>query len=80
MMARREAEKLLQALRRAKSISEVARIAGVSEARARMLLAYLASRGLIGEAAPSCGLDCGGCPLKGVCRVKGARLVYVESG
>ncbi len=80
MMARREAERLLQALRRAKSISDAARIAGISEARARMLLAYLASRGLLGEAAPSCGLDCGGCPLKGICRVRAVRVVYVDSG
>lgn len=80
MALMKEARELLEYLRGGHTLEEAAGRMGISMVRARILVSYLASRGLLEEAPSGCG-ECGVCPLGPSCSLaRGARRVYLVRG
>ncbi|MCE4602161.1 MAG: hypothetical protein F7C08_00980 [Desulfurococcales archaeon] len=78
MAMSREARMLAQLLQSGSSLEEAARAMGISMVRARMLVSYLASRGIVKVAPQGCG-DCGMCPFSHSCRLA-RRITYLVRG
>ncbi|MEB3861253.1 MAG: hypothetical protein GSR84_03425 [Desulfurococcales archaeon] len=78
MAMSREARRLAQLLQSGASLEEAARAMGISMVRARMLVSYLASRGIVRAVPQGCG-DCRLCPFRGSCRL-GGRVAYLVKG
>jgi len=75
-----EASKLLELLRKGYSIEEAALTLNISEARARLLLSYLASKGLVRTPLIPCSLKCSRCPFRGRCSLSGGFTLYEIHG
>ncbi|MEB3774738.1 MAG: hypothetical protein GSR86_07435 [Desulfurococcales archaeon] len=71
----REAKLLLELLSKGTGLEEAAKTIGISTTRARLLVAYLAGKGLLKQAPAGC--NCSTCPLKSICTLSRRAPAYV---
>jgi len=71
----KEAKLLLELLSKGLKLEEAAESLGITTTRARLLVAYLASKGMLRQAPAGCG--CNTCPFKRSCSLSRRAIIYI---